>query len=154
MALVRFHTTGLKPKMRHFWLKENTKMMKETPRPEKPGVQLFLYSPGRPFALKSLFHHNLHPLHNIFLGSGHTILKARHSQRLHDLSCAGQCANSCHHRGLHMEHKRLPMSQCHRDFKDWFSLETSRGYSNAFGAHITKHVCNQCSAIQWYKLSK
>lgn len=41
------------------FLSERIQLVKKTPRPEKPGVQLLLYSPGRPFALRSLFHHSL-----------------------------------------------------------------------------------------------
>lgn len=112
------------------FLSERIQLVKKTPRPEEPEVQLFLYPPGRPFALKSLFHHNLawwkgdnahlHPLHSILdiwdeVTPSLELGTAKGSMASAALVCVPKAA-----RGLLMEDKRLPISCCHRDFNEVF----------------------------------
>lgn len=69
---MRFHTTGCKPKMRHFCLKGSSWWRKH--QDQKKQGSSCSYILLKPFALKSLFHHSLtwwkddnahlHPLHH------------------------------------------------------------------------------------------
>lgn len=134
------------------FLAERIQLVQKTPRPDKPGVQLFLHSPGRPLSLKSLKGYDgkvamlTCTLSATFSQEQVTpaseLGTAKGSMTLAGLASVPKAATT---EDSTWRIKGSPFPTVIEILRRGFLLK-HRGdvQTLMFGANITKHVCNQC----------